>query len=97
MGLEVGDQIVVVGGHTEDEKPQPDQEVDVEDQIVEVAAITAEEEESEVEVETLVDFVCPDAGFYPSQTNCAQYYQCTAEKKVITNYHFYLFGNLHYN
>ena len=76
MGLEVGNQIVVVDG--------PDHLEDVEDQMVEVTSVTVEDEPEpdQPEVET-VDFDCPDAGFFPSQTNCAQYYQCTADRTVI--------------
>ena len=33
------------------------------------------------------DFDCPEAGLYPSPTNCGQYYQCTAEKTVISTLH----------
>ena len=65
----------------------------VEDEIVEVPSVIVEEEpqpvleeaqpDQEVEVEAVVDFDCPEAGFFPSLTNCGQYYQCTAERKVI--------------
>ena len=66
---------------------------EVEDEIVEVPSVIVEEEpqpvleeaqpDQEVEVEAVVEFDCPDAGFYPSQTNCGQYYQCTADRTVI--------------
>ena len=79
VGLEVGDQIVEVGGDQIEEVPDQTEEVQV-DQVVEVPAVTVEEE---LEVETVVEFDCPDAGFFPSQTNCAQYYQCTADRTVI--------------
>ena len=65
----------------------------VEDEIVEVPSVIVEEEpqpvleeaqpDQEVEVEAVVDFDCPEAGFFPSQTNCGQYYQCTADNTVI--------------
>ena len=82
VGLEVGDQIVEVGGGHIEEVPDQTEEVQV-DQVVEVPAVTVEEE---LEVETVVEFDCPDAGFFPSQTNCAQYYQCTADRTVIIIY-----------
>ena len=79
--MEVGGQTEEVPSSTVDEKPESDQKEDVEDQILEIAPVTAEEEEEEVE--TVVDFDCPDTGSFPSKTNCAQYYQCTADRTVI--------------
>ena len=81
VGLEVGDQIVEVGV-----QEVPDQTVEVPEETVEVPSVTVEEDpelDQEEEVETAVEFDCPDAGFYPSQTNCGQYYQCTADRTVI--------------
>ena len=54
------------------------------DNDISIIEDTSEEELSNVE-EVLpdpTDFDCPNAGYYPSPTNCAQYYQCTADKTV---------------
>ena len=72
--------------------------VEVDNEIIEIAAEEAEsedeydykdeetfEEENDIDesVEIIApDFDCPDAGFYPSPTDCGQYYQCTADRTV---------------
>ena len=73
-------------------------EVDNEIIELEIAPVVVEDSEEEKEdkteeeavtEETVVDdvnddamFDCPGPGHYASPTNCAQYYQCTAENKV---------------
>lgn len=76
MGLEVGDQIVEVGAEIDQVE---EEEVEEETQSV----LEEAESDQEEEVEAVVDFDCPEAGFFPSQTNCGEYYQCTADKTVI--------------
>ena len=83
--MEIGDQVVEVGGPVVIQQPEPepvlaepDQDVDQEEELEESAEIVDEPEETEE-----LDFVCPDSGFFPSPYNCAQYYQCTEEKTVI--------------
>ena len=79
MGLEVGDQIVEVGAEIDQVE---EEEVEEETQSVLEEAEADQEEEVEA-VDAVVDFDCPEAGFFPSQTNCGEYYQCTADKTVI--------------
>ena len=58
---------------------EPEEEVDYEEEET-----FEEENDIDESVEILVpDFDCPDAGFYPSPSNCGQYYQCTADKTVL--------------
>ena len=78
MGLEVGDQIVEVGAEIDQVEEEEVSSVVVEEETQSVL----EEAESDQE-EAVVDFDCPEAGFFPSQTNCGEYYQCTADKTVI--------------
>ena len=81
MGLEVGDQIVEVGAEIDQVEEEEVSSVVVEEETQSV--LEEAESDQEEEVEAVVDFDCPEAGFFPSQTNCGEYYQCTADKTVI--------------
>ena len=76
LGLEVDNEIIEVSGPIfgEDNKKAEPSEVEATDNDL-------SEDVEDVEILT-PNFDCPAAGFYPSPTNCGQYYQCTADKTV---------------
>ena len=75
LGLEVDNEIIELVPEVVEEKEDP---VEVE----EISELENNEVNTQVVEVVQPDFDCPDAGFYPSPTDCSQYYQCTADKTV---------------
>ena len=72
IGVEIEDGVFV----------EPDSAAETVLVIEPVEADTDDEDNKEENTIEETDFICPGAGFHPSDTNCADYYQCTEEKTV---------------